>query len=213
MDKEWKNLQEIDKSNEFNYMSVLYCANGKYKTSGGYIWKYKYPKKQKAYDDEEFKNIDIFEDKDYSNYEVSNYGTVKSIKRKLCFKPVNRCNYLAAGLTCKKTKQYNTIYIHRLVAHKFVDGRTDKKNVVNHIDKNKHNNKASNLEWVTTRQNIVHSKGKAVNQIDIKTGEIIKTYDSIMAARRALNLRSDISIRKCCWRIYKTGYGYKWEYA
>jgi hypothetical protein len=46
--------------------------------------------------------------------------------------------------------------IHRLVAEHFCE-RPDGSNQVNHKDGNKENNAASNLEWVTAKQNMVHS--------------------------------------------------------
>ena len=42
--------------------------------------------------------------------------------------------------------------------------------MVNHIDENKLNNYYKNLEWTTTSENVMHSTGKKVNQIDIETG-------------------------------------------
>ena len=43
-------------------------------------------------------------------------------------------------------------YVHRLVAEHFVEGYSDGK-VVDHIDRNYLNNIASNLRWVTQREN------------------------------------------------------------
>ena len=43
--------------------------------------------------------------------------------------------------------------LHRLVALAFCEGRTEERNVVNHIDGNPLNNNAENLEWVTFSEN------------------------------------------------------------
>ncbi|EOQ00940.1 hypothetical protein IKC_06138 [Bacillus cereus VD184] len=48
------------------------------------------------------------------------------------------------------------IRIHQLVANAFVE-KTEGKNYINHIDANKHNNRADNLEWVTQKENIAHA--------------------------------------------------------
>lgn len=47
------------------------------------------------------------------------------------------------------------LYVHRLVAQAFCYNPHNK-SVVNHIDENKKNNKASNLEWVTIKDNNIH---------------------------------------------------------
>ena len=49
------------------------------------------------------------------------------------------------------------VYLHRLVAEAFCDGRTSEKCHVNHIDGNRANNHADNFEWVTRSENMLHS--------------------------------------------------------
>lgn len=55
------------------------------------------------------------------------------------------------------TKHHLKFYIHRLVAHYYIKGKTNEKCQVNHIDGNKTNNSISNLEWVTQSENIKHN--------------------------------------------------------
>lgn len=71
--------------------------------------------------------------------------------------------------------------IHRLVASAFVEGYEEGK-VVNHIDCNPSNNKASNLEWLTIKENLNHrspntlfKKYKSVYSFT-KSGELQKVY-------------------------------------
>lgn len=59
--------------------------------------------------------------------------------------------YMRVYLDCKDT------YLHRLVAEYFVEGKTEERNQVNHIDGNKKNNDYTNLEWVTNQENMHHA--------------------------------------------------------
>lgn len=90
-------------------------------------------------------------------YFISNYGRVKSYK-----KTYDKYNLLSQTYNNSTGYMYvscahKTLSVHRLVAIHFVDGRSEKKCYVNHIDRNKLNNKASNLEWCTQSENNKHA--------------------------------------------------------
>lgn len=109
--------------------------------------------------------------KDIENYEgfyqVSNLGRVKSISRPMWNGRVwwqspekvlkerwgKSCDYATVSL--RKDGKSKTQTIHRLVANAFIDN-VECKSYVNHIDENKANNVASNLEWLTPRENLNH---------------------------------------------------------
>ena len=61
-----------------------------------------------------------------------------------------------------KTRKKTARYIHQLVADHFVPGREDDY-VVNHIDGNKLNNRADNLEWVPQWKNVEHACRTGLN--------------------------------------------------
>lgn len=111
-----------------------------------------------------------------------------------------------------KNKNKHNRKVHRLVAHKFVEGYSSTNNFVNHIDEDILNNHYKNLEWCTLRQNTIHSTGRKVNQIDIETNKVIKTFDSLADASRLFGRDSQMCIIRVCQHVKKTAYGYKWEY-
>lgn len=103
--------------------------------------------------EEEFKKINGYED-----YLIGNYGSIISLKKgeKHYIKPFldSRKRYYFIAL-CKNGK-VKKFLVHRLVALYFCEN-PENKPVVNHKDHNTQNNNYKNLEWVTTRENIIHS--------------------------------------------------------
>ena len=91
----------------------------------------------------------------YENYSISEDGMVYNTKFNRKMKPnINSIGYLRVLLSSGgSTKQ---LFIHRLVADAFVPN-PDNKPEVNHIDGNKENNNANNLEWVTRSENENHA--------------------------------------------------------
>lgn len=59
--------------------------------------------------------------------------------------------------------------MHRIIAECFCDGFDDPNLVVDHIDGNKQNNKAKNLEWVTQRENIRRARENNLQPTATKT--------------------------------------------
>lgn len=53
--------------------------------------------------------------------------------------------------------------VHRLVAMAFLEKKNEKESEVNHIDGNKENNNASNLEWCTPSENQRHAFKTGLN--------------------------------------------------
>lgn len=89
-------------------------------------------------------------------YLVSNSGKVKSLRTGKILNPSPRVNgYVSVSLSSDSGHKVR-YYVHRLVAHAFCGGCPEEM-TVNHINFNRSDNRAINLEVVTTRQNIGHS--------------------------------------------------------
>lgn len=82
-----------------------------------------------------------------------------------------KTRHVSIGSNVKKYKALRNkgqmvLYIHRLVAKKFVPNPLNKPHV-NHINRNTWDNSAPNLEWVTHAENIEHAK----NSIGFQSGK------------------------------------------
>lgn len=91
----------------------------------------------------------------FEHYQISNLGNVKGPKGLMKSRP-NARRYHIIGLRHKETIIQKTFTVHRLVAEHFLD-KPDGKDYVNHIDGDKDNNVAGNLEWVTQSENQIHA--------------------------------------------------------
>ena len=99
---------------------------------------------------EVWKDVEGFE----GLYRVSNTGKVFSVRRDKILKgKLDRYGYWCVVLWNGKNN-YRTV--HRLVADAFVP-RIDGCDIVNHLDCNKQNNNADNLEWTTVKGNTKHA--------------------------------------------------------
>lgn len=79
--------------------------------------------------------------KDWGNYQISNYGRVKH-KGIFIYVPLNEKGY----------RRLNEP-LHRIVAKLFIPNDDENKNVVDHINTIRHDNRAVNLRWVTNKEN------------------------------------------------------------
>jgi hypothetical protein len=119
--------------------------------------------------------------KDFPNYEISNFGNVKSKERTTNVGIKNQTTRLRKEFVLKpqKTKKgylqvilynfngYKHFRIHQLVANYFVENK-DNKPCVNHIDGNKLNNNYNNLEWCSILENNTHSIKNGLVNLELR---------------------------------------------
>lgn len=105
---------------------------------------------------------------EYDNlYEISNLGRVKRLPKKVTNTfgtfiskeiilkgSISTHGYMKQTLT--KNGKQTTVLVHRLVAQNFLSN-DEKKEMVNHINGIKSDNRLSNLEWATSSENIRHA--------------------------------------------------------
>lgn len=165
-------------------------------------------------------------------YEVSNTGKVRSLKTNKVLKlNNNKSGYIYACLCKKGIKKL--VRVHREVAKMFVSNPNNYKEV-NHIDGNKLNNNANNLEWCSREHNMQHSfknnlsksnftkspysqrgeknpRCRKIKQLDMN-GKLIREWNSIKSVYLELGF-SQSYINGCCKGTFKSAYNFRWEYA
>ena len=98
---------------------------------------------------------------EYKGIKVSSIGRIwkaanKSRKERILTEfPKDRDGYCRCSVQ-KQDGTWTSQPVHRLVAKAFLDNPLNKQ-AVNHKDGNRTNNRIENLEWVTPRENVIHS--------------------------------------------------------
>jgi len=112
-------------------------------------------------------------------YKVSNLGNVFGVKYKRILKQYVPKDFYPSVSLCKNNKK-STVCVHGLVANAFLHKNDNyNKNVVNHIDGNKHNNHILNLEYVSVRANstICYRKNKETKSSKYSGVSLHKKYN------------------------------------
>ena len=142
---------------------------------------------------EEWRDIPCYE----GVYQVSSYGRVISLPRprfihsrkealiRKTFK-TGKGKYLAVDLS--RENQSHRFYIHELVALVFIGDRPNGYEV-NHIDLDKYNNHANNLEYLTHEQNVKHTVAHGKHAHHESSGHAILTSAQVEYIRAHYKFR------------------------
>ncbi|WP_434577546.1 NUMOD4 motif-containing HNH endonuclease [Pseudomonas sp. Z1-6] len=162
-------------------------------------------------------------------YQVSNIGRVRSLDR-MCVGPTGRTRR-RQGALMKQTldKGYFLVSlfspegktlrrVHRLVAEAF-HGAPPEDAVVNHLDGDKTNNNASNLEWTTVQGNTAHSyetglqvgrKGAAHHNTRISEESVRAIVQRLVAGDYQSVIASDFGVGQA--QISLINLGKRWDH-
>jgi hypothetical protein len=189
--KEYASVKEAheDNKDKIKYSSyIVSVCSGKQKTAGGYGWEY--IEKREIQEAPEGKVVVGFE-----NYIITPQGTVYSKFTKNFISPhENKAGYLIIDLqgssydekkdvsayTRVRSAKRQKFRIHRLVAEYYIPNPNNYPEV-NHRNKDRKDNRVSNLEWVTSKQNLQHAHNKSVFQYNTDW-ELVASYESLNEA-------------------------------
>jgi hypothetical protein len=188
--------------------NISCSVRGVYHQSCGFKW---IIDEQLSLENEEWKNV-IIDSQIFSNYFVSTLGRFKNYR----------------GIIMENYKPHHTGYIfvrvdknkyalHRIIAYTFIENKNpDLFNVVNHIDGNKTNNLASNLEWTDIKGNNKHNHvaglikyfNRKIGQYDLEHN-LIKEFGSIVEAEKELKIKT---IKAVLYKKQNTAGGFIFKY-
>lgn len=144
-----------------------------------------------------------------SGYWVSSEGRIKGKNVEYLAQPLNSYGY---PIVCLGKISSNKA-VHRMVCETFI-GKIPIGFTVNHKNGIKTDNRLSNLEVITHRDNVIHayknglkfgSKGEKAANIITTEKQVIKIYDAIKSGKRNIDISKEFGITHKHVSMLRTG--------
>jgi hypothetical protein len=189
--KIWNSALEAANELKIDRQYIMDCANPKRKskTYKSFIWKYVKDSLLEDIDYSEYTSIGKIDNLDFSNYYIKNDGSTivnRDRNREMEYCVINGYKRICLSYN---PNEYKSLLMHKIINHALLGGNYD--DMISHVDKNRANNDLTNLKVISTKENTIEV---AINQIDIRTGEIIATFASIADINTKFGRDQDIGL-------------------
>ncbi len=198
--REWPKIADAAAALGLNRDSIGKCCQHRpnFRTCGGFVWEYSESHHLQP-EEEVWRALP-------RGAAVSSLGRIRTCNKGITY-GTSAGGYLA----------YGKVLVHRLVAMNFPElcPKPERADVVNHRDGNRHNNRASNLEWMAQKENVNHAFdiGLTSTRVPVRrisTSGEVRDYVSLSEAARQ-NCLSAGNISEVCSGKQKSAGGYKWS--
>ena len=217
--KKWDKV--ADANEYFGIKGSSICDAIKRKgTAKGFKWLYS---EDVEMDNEEWTELPLGDN--HRKYYASKSGKIKKPSGEISTGTLNKHGYVCISISDKDGNETN-YQMHRLIAMTYLKP-IEGKNIVNHINGDKTDNRLENLEYLDESESMLHairtglikpvlnhpSRSKAVIQLSLDD-EKIKEYPNAKEAHRQTGISHSNIVQTCNGKnYYKSAGGFKWIYA